>query len=849
MESSQCHATFPGRPQGMTVADYDAHVQRGHCAKLLDGTCDRPCEPVSEDGTYPVDFDHIFPRSKGGDNSGWNFQPLCQGQNRWIKSANLDPEFEAVNHFDQQVNSMMLRPNQSSHGYDMVKGVYADLFKQPSRSLQQCFILLAWMVGTGKSIGMTAILHAINEVINHQGPGRPRIRKVLWLVHQETLVKSICEEVKTEPTKYCILQQEPKTHIIQKAEDWNTAIAQADMVFACTQSLWKREGSALSDIDRAHYLGHFDAIVIDECHFAVERYAEILRAAPRALKFVMSATPHDANGVFLSEADDGRYRHLFRLFSVFGYRSAYEHELIKKVPEWEDGLKTNHYIAVKGGTSTLIRSGESVQGETNTSNRHNSPRTAAIIKTAIDVAAAIKEYPAHVMVRCEAVAKLKALQKTIEGEPHEYFPSDSPGWGVTSIYSGAKGVQINDNNHPWMIIKKDSKKHGKPGTLKPDSKRLLLAVNMGQFGLNNPYCAVVAWVYPNMSLVEIVQRIGRAVRLVKGVDHAKQSIYLVFADDPDLKSQIQKAVDYIISMEDNVIKAFPALDEPMGDIVTPMPPLAKDVSIDQRLRFEIQEAQGHLLPEGLSPDDIRDIIESVNIDDEQKDVLFEKISTYVENLLDETYKDKQFGLPKSAEPLEFVAHEECKDAFSPAEMEAYVRSHYKDVDIPSILEDIDAGRTSVIQMLTAELKRKHTNFHRPPGEFFSVQSILGIDKDSRDSDFGHKDFTYYGRLKTNFNELIHNSNESESRKICGILSKCLYSACSQVFGLENFQKTTYAKFEAQLSSTLCSPLVAHRILSRAKALAIYQLQQQMSGHYKLYCQQITQFLMGEKDNA
>lgn len=841
-----CHAVFPSRPSGMSVAEYDSHVQRGHCSRLLRGECSRPCEDVSEDGSYHVDFDHIVPKAKGGEDSGWNLEPKCRGYNQWVKRADHDEEFDRVFHFDQPINTMMLRANQYTHGYDLVKTAYRDLFRLPSKEIQNCYMLLAWMVGTGKSIGMNAILHAINEVINDEGPARPRIRKVLWLVHQETLVRSIRDEVQSEPTQYGIIQVEPTTAIVEKAEDWNVAITQADIVFACTQSLWSRKGSALTAEDRARYLSNFDAIVIDECHYGIEKYMEILGAAPRALKFVMSATPHDANGTFLSRIEDGRYRHLFRLFSAFGYESAYREKLVKKVPEWNEGIKSLRYIPVAGGESYFVEGGQIVSGETNTCNRYNSPRVSAIIKTAVEAAENIKEYPSHVMVRCEAISKLKSLEKSIKSEPTEYFPSAN-GWGVESIYSGSSGIKINNPNHPWMLVKKGEKVVPSSKN-RPGSSRLLLTVNMGQFGLNNPYCSVVAWTDPNMSIVELVQRIGRAVRLVRNVPHEKQSITLVFADDPKLKERLEKAVDYMINMESEIYASFVSLGDSIEAPQELLPPMTQDPKIDQELFSIIHEHHGLALPDGLSPDDIREIVDAVDTDDENKDALFERISNYIEKLGSEEYKDKQFGLPDAAQPLAFVFNEKCKESFTSQEMELFVRSHYSPETVPYILSDLADEREATVKMLTEEMKRKYSRFHRPPGKYFSVQSLLGIVKGSRVSELPHETYTYYGRLKTSFSFLLKASTPKEIGRIRSILSSSLNVACSQAFGLKDFQKSTYAEFEAQLSSTLCSPMVAHKIISRAKARAIHRLKEQMPGHHKLYLQQLLQFGV-DQDNT
>lgn len=841
----QCHAIFPDKPAGMSLAEYEMHINNGQCARLLRGECHSPCQTPNEEGGYSVDFDHILAKSQGGQNSGWNLEPKCSNYNQWVKGTNPDKTFENTFYFDQQINHTLLRENQNTHGFQMVRSAYKSLFECPSKELQCAFILLAWMVGTGKSIGMVAILHAINEVINAKAANSPRIRKVLWLVHQESLVRSIKDEVENEPVQYGILCQKPNVSIVEKSQDWPTATQKGDYVFACTQSLWDRQNAAMTALERAKYLSQFDAIVIDECHYAIDRYIEILQNAPRALKFVMTATPMDDTGRLLSEVDGGKYRSLFRLFSAYGYQSARSMGFVKEMPEWGSGVERLRYIPVEGGDSEFVESGQVVNGEKNTLNRHNNPRANAIIKRAIDAAQSIKEYPAHVMVRCESIVRLKSLLKSIEESFAEYFPQGSPGWGVKGIWSGSPGKKINDSDHPWMIVKKYKR-------LDEKSARLLLAVDMGQFGLNNPYCAVIAWTHPNYSIIEIVQRIGRAGRIVlKSEDKSgkmvsvspdDQYIVLVFTDDPDVKARMEFAIKYIRDMESRVSKAFIPLDckssdqSPL-DLSTPISgPLAGSV------QYQINEMQGVMLPECLSVEDVEAFVDSMG--DEGTPEMVEQICNYIEKISSESYKDKQFGLPESAEPLHFVFEEECKKQFTRAEMEQYAKANYSDFALVHILNDLDKGHSSVVTMLTEQLIKKHTQFHRPSGKFFPVQSLLGTNPKKVDKRLDRATDTYFGQLKSSFKELYINSSQEEQAQMSAILSQKLYVACAQAFGLPDFKQHQYVSYEAQLSSVMCSPGVKSKILHRAKALVIEELRGKMPGHYALYVNQILQFLGG-----
>lgn len=830
-------AIFSGKPSYMSAAQYDSYVQSGQCARLLRGECSSPCSPIDENGCYAVDFDHIQPRSQGGDDSAWNVEPKCKSFNRWDKRDNPDPYFQRPSYFDQLVKPEALRFHQDTHAYGLVKNPYRELFARPSKEIQSVFMLLAWMVGSGKSIGMTAILHAINEVINYEGTARPRIYKVLWMVHQESLVKSICHEVENEPTDYGIIQSKPRVSVIEKSDQWNGSILQSDFVFACPQSLWGTKNSALTEIERASYLSKFDAIIIDEGHFAIDRYVEILQNAPRALKFVMTATPCDRDGKFLSQIENGKYSNLFRLFSVFGYSSALSHGYLKRIPSWADGLD-RFYIPVQGGDSQLVESGQIVVGQKNISSKYNNPRANAILQTAIDIAESIKDYPCHIMARCGGITEIKALQKTIKEDCSRYFPP-TKGWDVSSIYTGSPGVPVNDLNHPWMKVKKHKK-------LTNGNARLLLTVDMGQFGLNNPYCGVIAWVAINLSFIEIIQRIGRACRILPHIDSSEQYTYLVFSDDENVKQRLESAIEYIHTMEENIVSAFLPLggDAECPEIHIPVP----TVNLSLADKFDLNETYGVSMPEGLTKSEILDIAESLAKEKELSvQEVKEAIDDYIEKISDDTFKDRQFGLPKSAEPFTFVFEEECKDKFSIPEMERFARGRYDAETADNIACELSAKAPLITAMITSELKGKISLFHRPSSKYYRVQDLLGVNGSSKTpKGLDFKKDTYYGALKGLFplNVLFDNSSDDERKQLREILIQNLYRACSYCFGLPGFSKNDYQGFESQLSSTMCSPLVRTRVLVRAKALCFNALRSRMPGHYVLYLNQIKRFLDG-----
>lgn len=836
-------AKFPQCPTGMSASAYQHWVELGQCSRILSGECKVLCETVDEAGYYPVDFDHIVPASKDGSDTDFNLEPKCASWNRWGKSGNYDPDYLGECFFDQEVQPENLRINQNQHGYSLVTGAYRDIFKNPSNQILQTFCLLAWCVGTGKTVGMLSILMAINKVINAEGVGRKRIKKVLWMVHQKDLTKSISDECYQDPVKYGVIESAPRVAVVNDSADWST-VNNVDIVFACPQALWESKARKLTDQERVVILSRFDAIVIDECQFAVERYAEIFRQAPHALKFVMSATPMDGTtGKFLSEVKNGLYAPFFRLFSVFGYTQARQLDMLKKLPAWDDGYGIN-YRPVKATNGVTVERGSLVGNDDAAATNLNNCRDNAIIHQAVRIAESIDDYPAHVMVRVESIKQCKFLIKSIEGDPWRYFPRNR-GWGVNAIYTGAR-PRISDPNHPWMVVKRDGSIQPFSGKSNPGTQRLLLAVDMGQFGLNNPYCSIVAWTSPNKSINELVQRIGRAIRIIPGLDPSSQSAFLLWPDDPDAEMAIKGAVRYLHDMEDLVASAFPGLLDTTEEVTQLAVDRAIPLSGDQK--FIVEEQHGLALPEGLTPEDAHQLAYELANDPEQIEEIQQGIEKYVERLNSAEFRNSIFGLPQCAKfnCLSFVYSEASKDEFSNDELIEFVRSHpHYSALATSLIRDIREGREDTIQGLRKKIKQETDLHHQHSGKFIPVVELLGILTAHRGGDLP-EDHTYFRKLKSWFAAPLGLMSASDRKVFSGKLVEALYTACSHCFGLPHFHKKAkdgipgYAEFEPQLASALCSRQASRLILGNAKLRGLSMLAHEFPGHYALFADQIEQ---------
>ena len=145
-------------------------------------------------------------------------------------------------------------------------------------------------------------------------------------------VDSIADEIEKEMVKYGIVSASPRVFQIENGSGWDrVSTGNYDIAVACTQSIWEGDKRILSREDLAKKLSMFEAIVVDECQFAPERFLELIDMAPRAWKFSMSATPMDGDGKFLAQDHPGR----FVLLSSYSYIDGRDDKILKEVKRYQ----------------------------------------------------------------------------------------------------------------------------------------------------------------------------------------------------------------------------------------------------------------------------------------------------------------------------------------------------------------------------------------------------------------------------------------------------------------------------------------------------------------------------------
>lgn len=805
------YAKLPKNVPHISDNDLDALAKTPQCQRILDGTCSSPCSPVRDDGTYDVEVDHIVPRAEGGGDMLNNLQLLCASANR-RKYTKPDPNYSDTFWWDSPFNENNLRHHQKMKAFYLVKNQYRHLFAEPSSILSRV-LLLAWMVGAGKTIGVVSAIFAYNQVRNAQHVGARRAKRVLWMVHQDALVQSVYHELRNEPYEFGLVDSKPHVEKVENYRQWDY---KADIIVACPQALWPAENRTLSDEKRREILAGFDVIVIDEAQFGVERYLEILRDAPHALKFAITATPMDASGKLLCETEGGKYANQFALLSCFSYDDGRAQGIFKSLPRYNDGLG-EFYHPVHGGQSD-VRRGELIQQDNDTQQEHNVIRANAVIAKAINQAEAetrVAGYDCHLMLRVNSKTRADQFGRILQDGADQSL-------GTSVVYSGKPGPQLGDNKHPWMLVK------GNNGRAKPQSTRIVLTVDIGQFGINNRYCGVIAWIDTVSSLVEIVQRIGRAIRSREG----KGSVRLVWnGRDSSFSEKVKEAIDYMRNMHEQ-LEMFDTLDQVgNGELSADIPPAKHRLpSEDQMILASLSGND-----ETASPDELVDRWEArrgQTLTEKQR----ERGRDWIEGINTEPERKNQIlWLPGSLEfrGAAIVEREEAPDEYPLETLLSYLESgkvfEANDMieEFQAVLRDPDNASHDHYRRIVNDLVRKNERqIYRTPNIDTPAHIVVAGSKKQCEQ---YGVYSYARELFNDFRQSLR--DEVDANTLFQVCARKSNVAASYVFGLSNFQKASYQQFEPQLVEALSHIRTRKAIMGIAKPLIISELNREFDGDH------------------
>lgn len=856
---------------------FASHVQSKHCERLLKGICKgKPCS-LQADGTYPVEFEHIVARDAGGSSTLANTRLLCANENR-AKSTRTDPHYHRLGFFDQELHDHNLRPAQKAFGSDQVASSYRALFRELPNELFSVFMLLGWVVGTGKTLGMAGILLAINKLRREHEPGGWRIKRVLWLVHQDTLVDATGTElggttigkrvIESELVEHGIVDAAPRLRKVRKPEDWILGMDE-DIVLATPQSLWTAEGRVLSRSRKAQILAGFDAVIVDECQFAIERYLEIFELAPKALKFVMTSTPFDKDMNYISGLGGGAYRERFRLFSAVGLDQDI-HKVIRPVfRDWNTDrekvdaalaryeathdelvfpeVNTANYHRVRGGIAT-VGQGLNVIGEIKDNSEHlDSIRVMAVINRCREIASAPSwGYDPHVMLKFGGIRECRHFAKELnESAERERRPE----WGAVEVFAGAKtNAKLGSDENPWMLAKRNN------GRVLKGSKRFACTVDIGQFGINQPACSIIGWIDTSMSFIEIVQRMGRPIRRR---DPMNGEVHIVWDAAKDVNYaftiRLHKAVEYILNMKEDVEAAFLPL-RGLDKSIPPLPEIATEPDAIPRARkLEIAEIVGSIT--GGQDMDPEELISAIDVavyggSGRMPDRVKEFVTTIATPSSEESrmLSEKLFLLPRCLTPITYIQDEKPPEVFTDGEVEEAINKH-PDFSTRSKLLELEAykaGDPEVRQNWQQFLYEQRRREYAVPEASYHPREILGV-VGSKETSMTNMAGSYKERLLGIFRPAIKRScdmagidSSDVSRKAGAAIIKALNRSAARSLGLKNFTVVTLAPYKDQIAHALCAPEVEQTILSMSYGVVMDEMRAYLPGLNALFGQQIAQ---------
>ena len=556
---------LPHKPADLSLEIWMALMSRSSGACEM--RCATPCDTELE-------VDHAHSRGLGGETSFANTRLVCKSYNR-ERGMTHDPKWEEKGYFDGNFDLTRLRSQQHEAGPGTIHA-YGDLFVGESRrKLLDCVSLFALTCGAGKTILMVSSLFTICREVSSRLKHAPRPKRVIWFVHERDLCRQLYQELKTEITKYKLHEIEPQVQICDQTGDLDRGPGYHDITISCPQALWGGKKERRTDEQVMKVLAPFDTIIWDECDFAVDATARLVRLAPHAFKFGLTAANLDAKGEFL--------RRFFVLASVASHASVYEADhCLRPLLTWQEA-KDQHFIQpiTHDGYSRWERAVE-VRGEGQHGEKHSLIGAMAAIRAAIKDANELEQrmkqawpdhwYSPHIAVYCstrdEAVdlCELTNIELTREGYSAE------GGWGATYVISDTENMarkrgrkipkeetrlfhKSPDFINPFMLAKETL------GRCNSNCKRIIFLVDIGVRGLNNWPLSFVVDLKRSNSVKEQVQTLGRLARLPRHliakhkekefVDYCHPRWY--FPNEiVDMVGAIEQAWNFVVHMDDRI---------------------------------------------------------------------------------------------------------------------------------------------------------------------------------------------------------------------------------------------------------------------------------------------------------
>jgi hypothetical protein len=511
---------LPHKPNDMNLTTWAALLARSG------GACEIRCSTQCD---TRLEVDHRHSRGLDGETSLANCRLICGKANRERGMAN-DPKWEINGYFDEAFNYDALRKTQKFNLDSISECV--DLFVGQHRSkLLGSVSLYPLTCGAGKTVLMLAVLFLICKEVTRLQPANPRPRKILWFVHQSELCRQTKHDLIKDIIDLRLVSTLPEIRICDETGDIDTDPRHHDITISCPHALWGTKTQRRSDVEIERILSYYDVIIWDECDFARDQIARLVRLAPHALKFGLTAAPIDADGNFIKEcfilAGSASHAMVFEhdkcLAPMLPWLSAIRREYIKPV-------KHHGYGKFAAGIEQLAETGE--HGE-----KFSLPGSMAAIRSAIHDSNALEQqmkeawaqhwFSPHIFVPCNTIDEAIELCNQTRRDLALGGFSQDHGWYPTILVSAEtkRDAKIFEKGRPKVELKMFHNNdedvhpfrralfsHGRCG---PGSSRICFVVDMLLRGLNHWAIKYLVDIKRSRSWSEQLQTIGRTSRLPK----------------------------------------------------------------------------------------------------------------------------------------------------------------------------------------------------------------------------------------------------------------------------------------------------------------------------------------------
>jgi len=477
-----------------------------------------------------------------------NLQPMCRSHNS-SKGVRPDAYWSNDLYFDCPLGLDKLRASQRDYIYTAMREA-GPLMVGRLNQINGKLLSFFQVTGAGKTLGKFALPFGINHgLIDASDMHRPaRVDRVLIVVKDQALRGQLVSELSEEPVKFGIIKQPP---VVKEATSSSELITYSKMpgvhfVICCTQALWDKDDSAITDTNRQQLFNAFPAIIFDEMHFAIDRIRQVVHQANNSLVFGLTASPIDGGAMPLED---------MVCVSTYGYRQACSNDNSMKslgraidlpegdglLPEFDDLIEEvlpSEVELLSGDTVVRGDAGPgnySLMSAVNVANAlieriHRLDRIRLsgdysqhrrLHSPDIEEVVACLAYPSHAILRCRDIETAKFLTEYINQKltaNPELYPSEL-GWKAAVAHS--KGESLDEESHPWFW----SKNNG--GKLSAHAARILVVKDMACEGINNRFCNTVAWAHIPQTTRRLVQANGRPFRAM--VEKVGSTLYVPHA--------------------------------------------------------------------------------------------------------------------------------------------------------------------------------------------------------------------------------------------------------------------------------------------------------------------------------